>query len=531
MTVIEAQGMDMTEMKAPLGTQPVSVEAAALRSMSGGMSFPATVAEFAGEDVVARVPGRVARILVYPGDKVRAGQLVATLEAPEYEAAMRKAQAMSSAKSAEVVSAEREVEHHRNVLGKAHAVAKGTQVARARAQTDIESAKLELQKALDEVSAKKAETEERRVELRLASQELTREGNLYKKGAISLDELQTAERDLGTAAARVKRSEANARSADQSVEIAKNRVKAAEQMAMEVDAQILSAKAEEAQATEGIAQAHADARAKQFESRAATSDASAAAAFSGYRELRALADGVVAERLVSQGTSVVAGQTIIKLKSFAEVRVQAEVPQSMSGSVRTGMPIQVVADSILRNGTLTSVFPTVDSQTRTFRIEAILPNRDGSFKPGMFARLEVGGSGAHALSVRTVAVHTDDSGKYVWTVQTKPGTGKSDWTCTMHPEVSKEGPGTCPKCGMELTLREKGGSLVAHREIITTGRTNGDYTVVASGLSEGENVVWAGFENLIEGTPVMAGGKDSLPKKPGKESMAGTNMQSREPGK
>lgn len=33
-----------------------------------------------------------------------------------------------------------------------------------------------------------------------------------------------------------------------------------------------------------------------------------------------------------------------------------------------------------------------------------------------------------------------------------------DWTCPMHPEVSLPGPGTCPKCGMDLVPRAEGGT-------------------------------------------------------------------------
>lgn len=31
---------------------------------------------------------------------------------------------------------------------------------------------------------------------------------------------------------------------------------------------------------------------------------------------------------------------------------------------------------------------------------------------------------------------------------------KGSYTCTMHPEVVSDKPGKCPKCGMELVMRE-----------------------------------------------------------------------------
>ena len=123
----------------------------------------------------------------------------------------------------------------------------------------------------------------------------------------------------------------------------------------------------------------------------------------------------------------------------------------------------------------------------------------------MFARIELSGKGERVLAIKTAAIQTSDSGKFVWTVQQKAGTGKTDWTCTMHPEVSMPGPGKCPKCGMDLTLREKGGSNIAHRTSVTVGKSGSERTAIVSGLHEGDKVIWAGFENLIEGTPVGSG--------------------------
>src|SRR6516162_10161052 len=39
-------------------------------------------------------------------------------------------------------------------------------------------------------------------------------------------------------------------------------------------------------------------------------------------------------------------------------------------------------------------------------------------------------------------VHKDEAAKPIG----KPG----QWTCPMHPEIVRDGPGSCPKCGMAL---------------------------------------------------------------------------------
>ncbi|MBS1723430.1 MAG: efflux RND transporter periplasmic adaptor subunit [Armatimonadetes bacterium] len=522
MTVIEAQGMDMTDMRPPTGVMPVSLETVKPMALKGGSSFPATVSAFTEEEVTARIPGRVSRILVYPGDRVSAGQLLATIEAPEYDAQLRKAQAMTGAKAAEVVSAERMIAHHRNVLAGSKASVNVAKAARDRAQTDVEAADLELQKAKDELTGAKSAKEERQAELTYSEKELGREKTLYDKGAISLDELQTSQRDRDAAAARVQSAEAAIQSSSQSVRIADKRLTAARQMVVEADAQVAAANAEAAQAQEGIAQAHADANAKRFESSAATAEAAGASAFVDYRRLTALASGVVAERVVSPGTAVTAGQVLLRLKSVGHVRVQADVPQSLAASVRAGTAVRIVTDATEQRARITSVFPSVDPQTRTFRVEAVVLDSSGALKPGMFARLELEGSGIRELAVRSAAVQSDDNGKFVWLAVQRKGTGNTDWTCTMHPQVSKPGPGKCPICGMNLVPREKGGSMAAHRQPVTVGKGAGDYRVVVSGLKEGDKVVWKDFESLIEGTPVL---DDHAPQMPA-TGMSGMDMPS-----
>lgn len=70
MTITEAQGMDMTTSKPPAGVQPVAVEAATRRKISGTSWFPAILLPFTDEEIVSRVPGRLVRLNVYPGDHV-----------------------------------------------------------------------------------------------------------------------------------------------------------------------------------------------------------------------------------------------------------------------------------------------------------------------------------------------------------------------------------------------------------------------------------------------------------------------------
>src|SRR5581483_8285635 len=81
---------------------------------------------------------------------------------------------------------------------------------------------------------------------------------------------------------------------------------------------------------------------------------------------------------------------------------------------------------------------------------------------------------------------------------------KKQYTCTMHPEVLKDAPGKCPKCGMELVPKELGSKNEAQLVDVEIGLRNPDRTEIVKGLSEGDQVVYAGYSSLQPGMAVVA---------------------------
>ncbi len=65
-------------------------------------------------------------------------------------------------------------------------------------------------------------------------------------------------------------------------------------------------------------------------------------------------------------------------------------------------------------GTMDFVDNQLNPQTGTIRARAVLPNKDGLFTPGLFARVQLLGSTARlAILIEDRAVNTDQSQKYV----------------------------------------------------------------------------------------------------------------------
>jgi membrane fusion protein (multidrug efflux system) len=268
---------------------------------------------------------------------------------------------------------------------------------------------------------------------------------------------------------------------------------------------LMAAKADADAAKAMEYKAGAEATARKQESQAGQASASGFAAMADFRNLRALSSGIVSDRLVAPGTSVMPGQAILRLKVVSRIRVQAELPQSSSDSAVEGGKVQVEINKKIRFGTITAVFPSINDTTRTFKVEAILENSDDTLKSGSFARMAILTDEKETdLVVRNQAIQDDlQGGHYVWLVKDNGDTnGVHDWTCTMHPQISRPGPGLCPICKMDLVPRSRSGKFVAAKQTVTIGKTDGSHTQILDGLTEGDQVVWAGFETLQPGTPI-----------------------------
>ncbi|MBI1756446.1 MAG: efflux RND transporter periplasmic adaptor subunit [Fimbriimonas ginsengisoli] len=515
MSFVDAQSMDMTTMRAPAGATPVTLAAVKTGSVADERAFPATVAAFGDEDVVARLPGRVQRILVYPGDRVRAGQLLAVLDAPDALAAAAAGSEMALAKAEAARAAELTIGHHRAIEAAAKATVSGAYAGVDRSKAESEAVSIDLSRAKADVETATGSLAERQADLEYADKQLARMQKLYEAGAISLNEFQAARRERDAARGRLASTQGQLSSSRQAALAAERRLQASKNMIQESSAMLRVAQAQEYQATQDVTKVHREAAQGRYEAGAARAQEQQANAVAGFRELRALGDGVVAERSVSPGTAVQIGQVVLRLKSGNALRVQADLPEALSATAHLGVSVRILSEGPAIEARLTSVFPTVDPATRTFRVEALVPTGSSGLKPGMFARLAVPLSEPkNGLVAPLVAVREGEQGKFVWLAQAGAD-AKTDWTCTMHPSVSKPGPGKCPICGMDLIPRSRGGHIHAHRVPVRVLASNADQALVECDIHAGDQVVSGGGDDLVEGSALRETGKDAGLAEPG----------------
>jgi RND family efflux transporter MFP subunit len=130
---------------------------------------------------------------------------------------------------------------------------------------------------------------------------------------------------------------------------------------------------------------------------AADIEASDAALHLAERELadvsiKAPFDGYIQKRLVSPGQYVQVQTPVMNLVKVDPLKLMTEVPERMAPWVKVGGKVSVRVDAYPDReiaGTVSRISPAVNQQTRSFPVEAQVPNPDGLLKPGTFARVRM----------------------------------------------------------------------------------------------------------------------------------------------
>jgi RND family efflux transporter MFP subunit len=100
----------------------------------------------------------------------------------------------------------------------------------------------------------------------------------------------------------------------------------------------------------------------------------------------------IAKRMVSEGQMIKEGEAVAELVIEDPVRLWASVPERYSDQVRKGQTVRVSVSShpdTTFEGTVTRINPSVETASRTFQIEAILPNGKKLLRPGGFAKASI----------------------------------------------------------------------------------------------------------------------------------------------
>lgn len=167
--------------------------------------------------------------------------------------------------------------------------------------------------------------------------------------------------------------------------------------------------------------------------------------------------GVVTRKLVVEQQYVQQGQALLEVADLSSVWVEADVYEQQLPNVKVGDRVEITAAAVpdrTFTGRVSFILPLVQGATRTARVRIELANADLALKPDMYVHVRLIGAAAPAqIMVPASAVVDRGQSQFVW-VETQPGTYEP--------------------------------------RRVTTGGRHGNAVVIASGLTEGENVVVQG---------------------------------------
>jgi membrane fusion protein, multidrug efflux system len=191
----------------------------------------------------------------------------------------------------------------------------------------------------------------------------------------------------------------------------------------------------------------------------------------GDRVVRAPFSGWVSLRNISEGAIVSAGTEIATVSDVSRIKLDFTVPETVLSSIRTGQTIAARSAAWPNQefrGTISTIDPVIDPNTRAVMVRAVLPNSDRKLKPGMLLTVGIETAPRTSLSVPELAVVGEGDQRFVYIV---------------------------------------GEDNVAKRAQVRTGVRSEGRIEIVEGLRPGQPVVTEGVVKLAEGMKVRLAGE------------------------
>lgn len=102
--------------------------------------------------------------------------------------------------------------------------------------------------------------------------------------------------------------------------------------------------------------------------------------------------GVIQSLEIRTGMTVGPGMTLARVNGFSTVWLEAAVPEAQAGGLKPGAVVEARLPAFpgeVFKGKVAAVLPEANTQTRTLRVRAEFPNRQGRLKPGLFAQMRI----------------------------------------------------------------------------------------------------------------------------------------------
>jgi RND family efflux transporter MFP subunit len=186
-------------------------------------------------------------------------------------------------------------------------------------------------------------------------------------------------------------------------------------------------------------------------------------------QVRAPFYGTIEEVLVKEGEMAQVGSPLIRIVNHQGMFVKADLSESHIGKFKKNDPVTIYFPSNDKSieSHITALGQVINEQNRTFVVEAKLPDVDFTVKPNLLAILKLKDyEQKDASIIPTNLIQKDNTGDFVYIVT---DSGSQSFATKIH---------------------------------IDRGITYRNETLVLSGLKGSENLINAGFRNVIDGGKV-----------------------------
>lgn len=188
--------------------------------------------------------------------------------------------------------------------------------------------------------------------------------------------------------------------------------------------------------------------------------------------VRAPFSGTIDDVITEQGSVVAPGQSqLFRIVNLSDMYIETDVPESYITSVVSGKEVQVEIPVLGKtiNTKVRQAGNFINPANRTFKVEIAVPNKDNTIKPNLTAKLKINDyTNERAILIpQSIISENAEGNQYVYIV---------------------------------TNIEED--KATAKRIIIKTGKTQGDYIEVLSGLSNSDEIVDEGARSVKDGQNV-----------------------------
>ena len=186
--------------------------------------------------------------------------------------------------------------------------------------------------------------------------------------------------------------------------------------------------------------------------------------------IRAPFSGIVDDIFQKEGELASPGRSVLYMVNLNNLKVMADVSETLLPKISKGdmVDIHFPTYGMEKRAPINRIGNLIDANTRTIRVELSMQNTDGLLKPNQIASLRLRDFNAdEALVVPSILVKQDNRGEFLFVVE-----------------------------------KNENGDDIAVKQYVESGLSYDDQTMITKGLSQGQKVIIAGFNQVGNGSLV-----------------------------